>query len=66
MHPDALIVQDPMLLSSGGVMFKGGGRRRRPAHVGRLTMWERLAFAGVFLLMIVFIVVVTVTAVRSR
>ncbi|HEY7146280.1 MAG TPA: hypothetical protein VH637_18720 [Streptosporangiaceae bacterium] len=47
-------------------MLRGGGERRVPAHAGRLTRWERLAFALVFLLMIGYIVVVTVAAARSR
>jgi hypothetical protein len=47
-------------------MLRGGGVRRPPAHAGRLTGWERLAFAVVFLLMVVYIVAVTVSAVRAH
>ena len=45
-------------------MLRGGGRRR-PAHAGRLTRWERVAFAVIFLLMLLYILAVTISAVRS-
>lgn len=47
-------------------MLRGGGVGRRPAHAGRLTRWERLAFALVFLLMVAYILAVTISAVRSH
>jgi hypothetical protein len=40
--------------------------RSGPAHAGRLKPWERLAFALAFALMAAFVVVVTVSAMRSR
>ena len=46
-------------------MLRGGGVRR-PAHAGRLTRWERLAFALVFVLMVVYVLAVTVAAMRSH
>ena len=46
-------------------MLRGGGVRR-PAHAGRLTRWERLAFAVVFVLMVVYVLAVTISAVRSH
>ncbi len=45
-------------------MLSGGGKRR-PAHAGRLTRWERAAFAVVFLLMLLYILAVTISAIRS-
>jgi len=46
-------------------MLRGGGVRR-PAHAGRLTRWEQLAFAVVFVLMVVYVLAVTISAVRSH
>jgi hypothetical protein len=51
--------------SRGKGMLRGGGTRR-PAHAGRLTRWERLAFAVLFLLMLAYIVAVIVLAIRSH
>ncbi len=47
-------------------MLRGGGVRRPPAHAGRLTRWERLAFAVVFVLMVGYVLAVTIAAVRSH
>ena len=38
---------------------------RRPAHAGRLPLWERLAFGVVFALMAGFVVAMTITAAKS-
>ncbi len=46
-------------------MLRGGGKRPPPAHAGRLMRWERVAFAVVFLLMLLYILAVTISAVRS-
>ena len=52
--------------SSGGrICSGGGGKRRPPAHAGRLTRWERVAFAVVFILMLLYILAVTISAIRS-
>jgi hypothetical protein len=39
---------------------------RRPGHAGPLPRWERLAFALVFALMILFVVVMSVSAARDH
>ncbi len=46
-------------------MLRGLGQRRPPAHAGRLTRWERIAFAVVFLSMLLYVLAVIVSAVRS-
>jgi hypothetical protein len=46
-------------------MLRGVGKRPPPAHAGRLTRWERVAFAVVFLLMLLYVLAVTISAVRS-
>ena len=46
-------------------MLRGVGKRPPPAHAGRLTRWERVTFAVVFLLMLLYILAVTISAVRS-
>jgi hypothetical protein len=38
----------------------------RPVHAGRLPRWERLAFALVFALMILFVVVLSISAARDH
>jgi hypothetical protein len=38
---------------------------RRPAHAGRLPLWERLAFGVVFALMAAFVVAMTMSAAKS-
>jgi hypothetical protein len=50
----------------GKFMLRGGSERRPPAHAGRLTRWERVAFAVIFLLMIAYIVAVTILALRAH
>ncbi len=47
-------------------MPRGPGVRGAPAHAGSLSPWERLAFALAFALMAAFVVIVTVSAARSR
>jgi|CZKT01.1.fsa_nt_gi hypothetical protein len=47
-------------------MLRGGGVRRPPAHAGRLTRWERLAFAAVFVLMVAYVLAVTISAATSH
>jgi hypothetical protein len=47
-------------------MLRGGGVRRPPAHAGRLSRWERLTFAVVFVLMVAYVLAVTIAAVRSH
>ena len=37
-----------------------------PAHAGRLSPWERLAFAVIFALMVAFVIVVTISAAHAR
>jgi cytochrome oxidase Cu insertion factor (SCO1/SenC/PrrC family) len=49
----------------GKNMLRGVGKRPPPAHAGRLTRWERVAFAMVFLLMLLYVLAVTISAVRS-
>ena len=38
----------------------------RPEHAGRLPLWERLAFAVVLAIMVVFVVVLTISAARAH
>jgi beta-lactamase class A len=38
----------------------------RPVHAGSLARWERLAFTAVFVLMVTFVVVVTISAIQAR
>ena len=40
--------------------------KRAPAHAGRLSPWERLAFAVIFALMVAFVIIVTVSAAHAR
>ena len=47
-------------------MLREPGARKAPAHAGRLSWWEQLAFALAFALMAAFVVAVTVAAVRAR
>ena len=53
------------LVIRGKNMLRGGGKRRPPAHAGRLTRWERVAFAVLFILMLLYILAVTISAIRS-
>lgn len=47
-------------------MIREPGARKAPAHAGRLSWWEQLAFALAFALMAAFVVAVTVAAIRAR
>ena len=47
-------------------MLRGGGERRPPAHAGRLTRWERVAFALIFLLMVGYIVAATMASLHAH
>jgi len=37
----------------------------RPVHAGRLPLWERLTFAVVFVLMVLFVVVITISSAHA-